>query len=533
MKNIFLYRQPKKTHSFYIENEPASDNCEPYMETASQSIEENLNYAKSVFSYPKNGDIIIREFDVSVENGLLKAFAICADGLSDSALINSSVLLPLMCLSSLERRHNESTEDYIVRRLITNVSINNEANINKALGAVNYGDCAVFVDTVRCGFIIDVKSWGHREVGEPTNETVIQGPHEGFNEVFRSDTALIRKTLNTPKLVMENVALGKTSKTPAAICYLKNIANSSLVGEVRYRMENIDVEYILSSLSLAQYIEEASLLPFPQSIATERPDRVCNALTEGRVAIVVGGSPQVLIVPTTVFDATTSPEDAYLRFPYSFLTRIIRIIAIALALLAPAMFLAVMNFHQELILTDILFALSNARSSVPFSSFVELLLMELSFELIKEAGIRVPGPAGSALGIVGGLILGQAAVSAGIVSPIMIIVVAIAGISSFAIPNYQLAFSIRLMRFIYTLAAAISGFFGIFFVMFIESVLIVNAKSFGAPYAQPLAPKRGGKLWGFFFGKPIWKGGKRPEYPEPKDMYDAGKISRKWKYKRR
>lgn len=528
MKRFFLYGEPERVRSFSLKEEP-KDGAVTHTEHVSDKLDVNLAYAKSLFSYPKNGDIIIREFDIDEK---IKAFAVCADGLSDSTLINDSVLLPLMCLSGIVRRGGESTEDYLLRRLIAHVSVNTESDAAKALNAVNYGDCVVFADGAGVAFVIDTKSWGHREVGEPPNETVVQGPHEGFNEMFRSNTALIRKSLNTPLLVMENVSLGKTSRTPAAVCYLKNVANTALVEEVLRRTQNIDAEYILSSLALAQYIEDATFLPFPQMIATERPDRVCNALTEGRVAVVVGGSPQVLIAPTTVFDTASSPEDAYLRFPYSLLTRLIRIASIALALLAPSVFLAVMCFHRELILTDILFALSNARSAVPFSSFAELLLMELAFELIKEAGIRVPGAAGSALGIVGGLILGQAAVAANIVSPITIIVVAAAGIASFAVPDYQLAFSIRLMRFIYTLAAAAGGFFGIFAVMFAETVLIVNAKSFGAPYAQPLAPRRSTSLFGEIFAKPVWKGGKRPEYPEPKDKYDAAKISRRWKYRR-
>ena len=411
--------------------------------------------------------------------------------------------------------------------------ISKQQKTDELLKTVNYGNCAVFIDTLDVGFLVDVKSWDHRGVGEPVNETVIQGPHEGFNEMFRANTALIRKSLNTSNLIIEDIKLGKTSQTSSAICYLKNVANTSLVNEVRYRLQNIDVEYMLSSLNLAQYIEEATFLSIPQVVATERPDRVCNALIEGRVAIVVGGSPQVLIVPTTIFDLATSPEDTYLRFPYSLLVRVVRIFAILLAVLSPALFLAIVNFHQELILTDILFALSKARSAVPFSSFVELMLMELSFELIKEAGIRIPGPVGSTLGIVGGLILGQAAVSANIVSPITIIVVAVAGISAFAIPSYQLSFSFRFMRFIYTFGGAIAGFFGIFTVMFIDTLMIVNTKSFGASYASPIAPKRKTKVYNMFFTEPIWKTGQRPDYLKPKDSSDSAKISRKWKYKKR
>lgn len=534
LRDFFIYKEPSENYSFDItDRDNNNTDILPPMTEISVNIDENLDYAKKLFSYPKNGDIVFREFNIVIGDNTLRGFAVCADGLSGSGMINDNILMPLMCLSELERLHDESTEDYICRRLIPHVRLERKKDINNLLEAVNFGDCAVFIDTLKVGFGVDVKAWGHRSISEPVNETVIQGPHEGFNEMIRNNTALIRKTLNTSNLVMENVTLGKTSKTYSAVCYLKNVANDSLVDEVMYRLKNIDVEYMLSSLNLMQYIEESTYLSIPQMVATERPDRVCNALVEGRVAIVVNGSPQVLIVPTTIFDMATSPEDMYLRFPYSLLVRIVRICAIILSLLAPAVFIAVMNFHQELILTDILFALSKARSAVPFSSLVELLLMELSFELIKEAGIRVPGPVGSTLGIVGGLILGQAAVSANIVSPIMIIVVAITGIASFAIPSYQLSFSFRFMRFVYTFAAAVAGFFGIFAVMFADTLLIVNTKSFGAPYAVPIAPRTHSGLADLFFTEPIWKGGIRPDYLEPKDDRDSPHISRKWKYKKR
>jgi len=535
IRDMFIYKEPQEKYKFTItsdKNKPKNSDYKK-METVSRRIEENLQYTKDVFSIPDNGDIVIREFDINIGSNSLRGFLVCCDGLAGSNNISSNILLPLMCLSELQRKKDETTEDYVFRRLITHTQISRETDINKLLKGVNYGNCAVFIDTLEAGFAAEVKAWDHRGVGEPANETVIQGPHEGFNEMFRDNTALIRKSLNTCNLVMKNVKLGKTSQTPAAVCYLKNVANSSLVEEVCYRLENIETEYILSSLSLVQYIEEATFISVPQVVTTERPDRVCNALVEGRVAIVVGGSSHVLIVPTTFFDVASSPEDSYLRFPYSFLTRIIRLIAIVLSLLAPAMFIAVMNFHQELILTDILFALSKARSAVPFSSLVELLLMELSFELIKEAGVRVPGPIGPTLGIVGGLILGQAAVSANIVSPIMIIVVSVAGIASFAIPSYQLSFSFRFMRFVYTFAAALAGFLGIFTVMFIDTLLIVNTRSFGTSYTAPLAPRTRAHISEIFFTMPVWKKGKRPDYLDPIDDTESPKISRKWKYKKR
>ncbi|MBE7012898.1 MAG: spore germination protein [Ruminococcaceae bacterium] len=535
IRDLFLYKEPADKYGFDIsaEKDKTSDKECFFMAEVSKDIDENLAYARQVLSCPDNGDIVIREFDIEVCGGKLRGFAVFADGLSSGRDISQNILLPLMCLADTHPTDMDDMSDYILRCLIPHIQTFKEKDINKILKSVNYGNCGIFIDTLGWGFSAEVKAWEHRSISEPANETVIQGPHEGFNEMLRANTALIRKTLNTNNLVMKNVTLGRTSKTPAAVCYLKNVANTSLVDEVEYRLTNLDTEYILSSLTLAQYIEEATFVSVPQIITTERPDRVCHALIEGRVAIVVSGSSHVLIVPATLFDMASSPEDSYLRFPYSLLTRCIRIIAIILSLLAPAVFLAVMNFHQELILTDILFALSKARSAVPFSSFIELLLMELSFELIKEASVRVPGPVGSSLGIVGGLILGQAAVSANIVSPIMIIVVAITGISSFAIPSYQLSFSFRFMRFIYTFGAAIAGFVGIFTVMFIDTLLVVNTKSFGTPYTSPIASGEKLRISRLIFTPPVWKKGIRPDYLKPKDKTDSSYISRKWKYKKR
>lgn len=533
IRDKFLYREPRRHRHFEItENADTSQASEcPFMADVSSNIEENLTYSKWVLSLPDNGDIILREFEGEISGKRHRGFILCADGLTSGKDISVNILLPLMHLPDMEMAEGEDISDYVLRCLIPHAQTVKEKDINKILQSINYGNCAVFIDGISQGFIAEVKAWQHRGIDEPKSETVIQGPHEGFCEMLRANTALIRKTLNTGNLVMKNLSLGNTSRTPAALCYLKNVANPSLVKEAEERMTGVDTEYILSSLSLAQYIEDSSFSTVPQIITTERPDRVCQALVEGRVAIIVSGSPQALILPATLFDMAASPEDSYLRYPYAILTRCIRIAAMLLSLLAPAFFIAVMNYHQELLLTDILFALSKARASVPFSSFVELLLMEIAFELIKEASVRVPGPVGPSLGIVGGLILGQAAVSASIVSPITIIVVAITGIASFAIPSYQLAFSFRFMRFVYTFAAAAAGFVGVFAVMFADTLSIVATTSFGVPFASPLSPRSRAKMSDVIFSAPQWKRGVRPTYLKPTDKADSPHISRKWLFK--
>ena len=524
----FIYSKPSESFDFEIS--PASKNAEaPVMTQVSTDIDENINYVSQKFFLPKNGDVVTRETEFWAGNKKIRAFLISIDGLSDNEAINESILEPLM--NSEYTETDASDIDYIVNTLIPYNQIKKTKDINDMINTINIGNASMFFDGYDTGIIIDSKSWEHRSVGSPVGEQVIQGPHEGFNEVLRSNTALIRKSLNTPNLIMETVTLGKTSKTPGSIAYLENVANDSLVNEVKRRIKNIDAEYVLSSLEVEQYIEEASFLPIPQIVTTERPDRVCRALTEGRVALVLNGSSHVLIMPATIFDLASSVEDEYLRFPYSLLIRFVRLAAVFISLLAPGIFVAATMYHQELILTELFLSIQSSRLAVPFPVIVELLIMELSFELIREAGVRVPGHIGSTIGIVGGLILGTAAVDANIVSPVMIIVVAITGIASFVIPSYSLSFSFRFTRFIYIFGAAIGGFTGLLSLFFFITVIYMGTKSFGVPYGSPVAPFSKTKGESAFFRMPLWKQDNRPKYLKPKDMSDKAHISRKWLFK--
>jgi spore germination protein KA len=264
-------------------------------------------------------------------------------------------------------------------------------------------------------------------------------------------------------------------------------------------------------------------------ISTERPDYVSELLVAGRVAVIVSGSPNVLIIPTTFFDLMHSAEDTYIRFPYVNLLRYIRYIAGFLALLLPGLYLAITNYHHEMIPTDLLLAIEASREKVPFPSLVEILLMEFSFELIREAGIRVPGPIGPTLGIIGALILGQAAVAANIVSPILIIIVAVTGIGSFAIPNYSLAYSIRIMRFAFIFFGACAGFLGITLGLFLLGIWSAALKSFGVPFMAPLGPRTSGSFRNVMFKAPEWKQEDRPDYLNAKRSKKQNHYSMKWK----
>ncbi len=527
MKNLFLYNKPDGGENFELETSKPSEDF-VHMENVSTNIDENREYVKKFFLLPKNGDIIFRSFEITLCNKKIRSLLVGAEGLVNSSFVNDFLLRSLM--SENNDVSAECVRECIEKNLLPQAQFTTQNNIDNALWTVNIGNAVIFADGIDTAFVLDVKTWEHRSVSNPENEAVIQGPHEGFNEVLRCNTALVRKSLNTPNLIMENITVGKTTKTPGALVYIRNVTNDSLVDEVRRRISLIDAEYVMSTLDVEQYIEDASFLPIPQMITTERPDRVCRALTEGRVALILNGSSHVLVMPATFFDLITSAEDEYLRYPYSLLIRLLRYLAVFLALLFPAIFVSLLNYHPELLLTNMLITVSSSRALVPFGAFMELVLMEISFELIKEAGIRVPGPIGSTLGIVGGLIIGQAAVEANLVSPIMIIIVAVTGIASFTIPSYSLSFSFRFSRFLYILGAGLFGLYGVAAVFFVNTLMAIGTKSFGVPFMSPLSPSDGHSMLSLVFGAPIWiRGTKRESYLMPKDMYKKAKMSRKWR----
>ena len=276
-------------------------------------------------------------------------------------------------------------------------------------------------------------------------------------------------------------------------------------------------------------IEEDTFAFTTQILETERPDRVARALTEGKVALLLNGSSKALIFPTNIFELNQAVSDSYMRVPYANMTRIIRMVTVFSSLLLPGIYLATTLYHQEVIPTYLLYSISASRENVPFPSALELILMDISFEMIREAGIRMPGAIGSTLGIVGGLIIGQAAVNANVVSPIMIIIVAVTGISAFTIPSYSLSFAFRFSRFLYIFGAAVAGFFGVFAVFFVNTLAAMGTKSFGVPFMSPLSPSSKENTLRLIFGSPIWKRGEQREsYLKPKDKYKKGKISRKW-----
>ena len=495
-------------------------------------INKNLEYMKIKYNALINSDIIIRDFLLKSSNKQYKAFIIYIDGMVDSKLINDFILNPLMLKNMANSQPIQGAKvniiNHVLNCLLPQNSVEQSTKFSEIISGINAGNCALFIDSCDTGFNIDVKGFKQRSIETPNNEIVIRGSQESFNEVIRTNTALIRRLVNNENLTIENLEVGKLSRTKCAVCYMKDIANTDLVSEVKFRINNLDIDYLVSSGQLEQLIEDNGNITLPQLIATERPDKCAYALLNGRVVIIVNGSPYALIAPAVFIDFLSSPEDRNIKYQFANLLKLIRFLAYFLTLLLPGLYIAITNYHQELIPTELLFTIVASRESVPMPILFEILIMEISFELIREAGLRISSAIGSTIGIIGALILGQAAVDANIVSPILIIIVAVTGLASFAIPDFSLSFHCRILRFVFIILAYIGGFLGMATGAIIYLLVLCNIKSFGVPYLEPYVPTSGKVYKGIFLG-PAWKREAREDFINPKRKKKQENISMKWR----
>lgn len=543
INNTFGYK-PKNEYQFTLPDNPEID-TENYNNTNSDKIENiysqidaNLKYIKTKYNTLINSDIITREFTLNTGSKQYKAFILYIDGMVDSQILNDFVLKPLMLKNKfcnnetskiiVQKGKKSNIANFIQDCLIPQNNIKQQSSFKDIFSGVNSGNCALFVDTLSVGFDIDVKGFKQRSISKPENEIVIKGPHEAFVENIRTNTTLLRRFTNNENLIIENTKVGKITQTNCAICYIKDIANDALVSEAKYRLNNLEIDSLLSAGELEQLLTDTNSLGVPKILVSERPDYAVKSLLQGRVIILINGSPYALILPAILIDFLTSPEDTNLKPQFANFLKVVRIISSFFALLLPGLYIAITNFHREIIPTELLFSILSSRQSVPFPIIVEILIMEISFEIIREAGLRVPSPIGPTLGIVGALVLGQAAVSAAIVSPILIIIVAITGMSSFAIPDFTFSFHLRFFRFVFILLGFLAGFLGIGMGLFIYISSLCDLETFGVSYTIPYAPAVNSKNNGFMLS-PIWKREDRATYLATKKEKKQNKISMKWR----
>ena len=532
IKKLFEYK-PNKEHNFIIPSSP-NEVQEPQGKTVklSNSFNKNFEYLKVKYNLLINSDITTRKFEISVANKTFKALLIFVDGMANSDSINNNILKPLMLKDEIKSNpikkpklnniQKFDLKNYLLNRLISQNTIKLSEDFNDCFEKINSGFTVLFVDTLNIAICMETKDIKARSITTPQAETVVRGPQASFIENIRTNTAQIRKIINNENLIIESLKVGEITKTNVSICYMKNITNDSLVSEVKFRLNNIKLDSITSSGELENLIKDNIKNIYPELIATERPDKTSKLILAGRVAILIDGSPFALIVPAFLLDFLISTEDLNLNNIFANFLKIIRVIAFALTVQLPAIYIAVTTFHDEFLPTELLLAITSAREKIPFPIIIEIFLMELSFELIREAGIRVPSAFGQTIGIVGALILGEAAVTANLISPILVIVISITAISEFTLPDYSFSFSTRIFRIFYILLGYFFGLLGITCGLFIHLSLLFSYTSFGVPFLTYTS-------FSEYLQKPIWKNEKRSSILNTKRKIQEPTISMNWR----
>lgn len=465
------------------------------------NIDENIEYFRS--KYTNCSDVVFRPFLIG---GTIQAFLLYIDGLANVEEADEQILNPLM-------NANIGDSSKLMNLLENKIPVTNLKKLttrSECIDSISTGNPLLVCDGLNSSYSFCLAKWEKRGIGEPTAEVGIKGPREGFTETINVSTSQIRRIIKTPSLKMQEIFIGQLTKTKVIISYIEGIAHHNLIEEVHNRLERIKIDGILESGYIEELIEDNPFSPFPQVLTTERPDVVCSNLLEGRVAILVDGTPFVIIAPTTFFSLLQSHEDYYQRFPISSAVRWLRYLFLIISLLLPSLYVAVLTFHHEMVPTALLLSVAASREAVPFPALVEALMMEVTFEALREAGIRLPKQVGAAVSIVGALVIGQAAVQAGLVSAPMVIVVAITGIASFMIPRYAMGIGFRILRFPIIFLAGALGLLGVMMGIIAIIVHLSTIRSFGVPYLSPLAPLKGSELKDTLIRAPWWKLNTRP-----------------------
>ncbi|RIV16692.1 spore germination protein, partial [Alicyclobacillaceae bacterium I2511] len=473
-------------------------------------------------------DIIFRKFRFFTSQ---QALLVYVDGLSNTELVDSHIIQPLITSSIRVQWDVAAKTDFIsldeVAQTYTSVADVRKVHLfPDVISAILQGDIALYSQGEGAALVLSLRQRADRPIEEPGTEAVIRGPREGFNENIRTSTSLLRRRLPTPDLKIENFTLGTYSKTPVALVYLNGVVNPPLVAEVRQRLQRIEIDAILESGYIEELIEDNPFSPFPQIQNTERPDVAVSVLLEGRVVLLMEGSPFALMAPINLWGALSAAEDYYERYMITNFLRWLRFFFLFLALLLPSLYVAIVTFHQELLPTQLLYTLAASQEVPPFPPVMEVLMMEVTFEALREAGLRLPKAIGSTISIVGALVIGEAAVQAGIVAAPIVVIVAVTGLASYTIPRYNFAISIRMLRFPLIILAGTLGIFGVFMGLLAIIIHLSDLRSFGVPYLSPIAPFDRAALNGTLVRAPHWLILRRPLQNSKHNRTRAGEATR-------
>lgn len=501
----------------------------PWLELSSD-LEINQRYLKEGIG--QSSDIVFREYTVQLLEPV-HILVVFVDGLIDKQVINEYILQAFTFESELDTAWTKDAQPetlvyYVRDRLLTVNEVKLVTAFPELITFVLSGETAILFEGAPQALIANTRGWEHRGIDEPKTEAVVRGPRVGFNEIIKTNTAQIRRWIRDPNLRIKGIQLGRRSKTDIAVAYIEGVANPKIVEEVQRRLNQIDIDSIIESSYIEEMIEDSAFSVFPTVQSTERADRVVAGIMQGRVAIITDNTPFVLVVPVTFWSLYYAAEDYYHRWPLASLLRFVRFVAFLFSLYLPALFIALSTHSPELIPFKLAVAIAGSREGVPFPVFVEVILMELAIEIIREASVRLPGPLGQTIGIVGGFVLGDAAVRAGLISPIITVVVALTAICSFTAPSFAVAIATRILRFPLMIIAAVGGLFGISMASILIVIHLASIKSFGTPYLAPLTPFSPEDMKDTFFRVPWWDMTFRPGMYKPLDRTREGNNDMPW-----
>ncbi|THE12999.1 spore germination protein [Bacillus timonensis] len=512
-----LFFKKKERHEQKV-SLPANRAIEPMQAHISSDAEQTVEKITQIFK--KDIDFSTRRFHLFGET---LSVVLYMSSLVDQEKLDRDIIKPL--------QETRISQEYIPSKLSTNslmsclledvlyhCSGTSESRLSTLLSGLLRGKCVVLIEGSDQALFLDAFKPEKRSLEQPETERVVRGPRDGFIEQIMTNVSLLRYRLPVPEFRIEQTEVGRRTKTRVGICYIEGIVNKELLNEVKKRLDQIDIDRVLDAGYIEQFIEDNPRSPFPQVQSTERPDKAVGNLLEGRIALIVDGSPFVLIVPATFNQFYQTSEDYNERFLITSAIRLIRFMALIFSLTFSSFYVTVLSYHPEMIPAKFVVAASSGRAGVPFPAFIEVFLMEVAMEILREATVRMPQQVGGALSIVGVLVIGQAAVLAGFVSPITVVIIALSTIGSFATPSYNAATAFRMLRFPLIILAGTFGLLGLAFgIIFILNHML-SLRSFGVPYMVPVAPGNTSGIKDSLIRAPLRWLKKRPAELQPQDV---------------
>lgn len=444
--------------------------------TLTPRLKDNINLFKDIFK--NDNTVIYRYFENKTST--INYCLIFIDGMVSRDVINENILLPLLNYDVKSTLEKDNIINSLMKKVLLVDDLNKLSNMDEIVTRLVYGDALLLVEGHDEALILNTKGWEKKSIADPKSEAVVRGPREAFTESIITNLSLIRRKIKSHELKFKFKEIGYMTKTTVCICYIEGIAQDDILNELEKRLDEIKIDGILDSGYIEEFIRDEPFSPFKTIGSTERPDTAAGKLLEGRIVVICDGTPIVLTLPFLFVEFFQVNEDYYNNFIYASFNRILRIIGFFLATSVPAIYVALTTYHQELIPTPLALSIYNSREGVPFPTFVEAILMLLTFEILREAGVRLPKPIGQAVSIVGALVLGEAAVAASLISAPMVIVTAITGISSFLLP--KMINGLIIVRVIFLLTSSFLGLYGYIFSIIGLFIHLMAMKSFGVYY---------------------------------------------------